>query len=73
MPLRYHLIICVEAQMAVFLKSIVSVIGFAGFALILVGCSPEVGSKEWCEVMKEKPKADWSANEAKDFAKNCVL
>jgi hypothetical protein len=46
-------------------------------ALIAIGglsaCSPEVGSKEWCEDMKEKPKGDWSANEAADFAKHCVL
>lgn len=40
---------------------------------ILSACSPEVGSKEWCEDMKEKPKGDWSANEATDFAKHCVL
>ena len=36
-------------------------------------CSPEVGSEEWCADMKEKPKGDWSANEAADFAKHCVL
>lgn len=39
----------------------------------LTACAPEVGSKEWCEDMKEKPKGDWSANEATDFAKHCVL
>jgi len=39
----------------------------------LAACEPEVGSKEWCQAMKEKPKADWSVNEAADFAKNCVL
>ena len=39
----------------------------------LAACSPEVGSKEWCEDLKEKPKGDWSANEAADFAKHCVL
>jgi len=39
----------------------------------LSACSPEVGSKEWCAKMKEKPKGDWSANEAGDFAKHCVL
>ena len=50
------------------------------FAAILVAslltataCSPEVGSKEWCEAMKEKPKGDWTANEATDFAKHCVF
>ena len=43
------------------------------FVLGLSACDPKVGSKEWCEAMKEKPKGDWSANEAADFAKNCVL
>ena len=46
------------------------VVALAG---VFAACSPEVGSKEWCEDMKEKPKGDWSANEAADFAKNCVL
>ena len=41
--------------------------------LLLAGCSPEIGSKEWCENMKEKPKGDWTANEAKDFAKHCIF
>lgn len=42
-------------------------------SLGLAACSPEVGSKEWCEQMKKKPKGEWSANEARDFAKSCVL
>lgn len=36
-------------------------------------CAPEVGSDAWCADMKEKPKGDWTANEAADFAKHCVL
>ena len=36
-------------------------------------CGPEVGSEAWCKDMKEKPKGDWTANEAADFAKHCVL
>ncbi len=39
----------------------------------LTACSPEVGSEEWCAEMKDKPKGDWTANEAKDFAKHCIL
>lgn len=39
----------------------------------ITACSPEVGSDKWCAQMKEKPKADWSANEAADFAKHCIL
>lgn len=46
----------------------------AGIAVLLLqGCSPEVGSPEWCVDMKEKPKGDWTANEATDYAKNCIL
>ncbi|PKF51230.1 DUF3012 domain-containing protein [Enterovibrio nigricans] len=37
------------------------------------GCSPEVGSKEWCNDLKEKPKGDWTASEAGDFAKHCIF
>ncbi|MEJ2444074.1 MAG: DUF3012 domain-containing protein [Exilibacterium sp.] len=40
---------------------------------VLCGCSPKVGSEAWCEDMKEKPKGDWSTNEATDFAKHCVF
>jgi len=56
------------------LKTFLTVIALAGFVAVpLAACSPEVGSKEWCAKMKEKPKGDWSANEAGDFAKHCVL
>ena len=40
---------------------------------LMVACSPEVGSEAWCEIMKEKPKSGWIANEATDFAKHCLL
>lgn len=39
----------------------------------LAACAPEVGSERWCNNLKEKPKGDWSANEAIDFAKHCIL
>ena len=39
---------------------------------LLAGCAP-VGSARWCANMKAKPKGDWTANEAIDFAKHCVL
>lgn len=46
-------------------------------ALVLVSflsaCSPEVGTKAWCDSMGDKPKGDWTANDASDFAKYCVL
>lgn len=43
------------------------------FGLGVAACSPEVGSPEWCDAMKEKPKGEWSANEATDFAKHCIM
>lgn len=38
-----------------------------------MGCSPQVGSEKWCDKMKQQPKGDWSANDATDFAKHCIL
>ncbi len=52
---------------------IVSLFVAALFLSMVLGCSHEVGSKEWCSDMKEKPKKDWTASEAADYAKNCVF
>ncbi len=52
------------------MKKLLSVI--ACFTLI-TACAPEVGSKDWCEQLKEKPKGDWTANEAKDYTKHCLF
>ncbi|SBS28863.1 DUF3012 domain-containing protein [Vibrio toranzoniae] len=38
----------------------------------IMACT-EVGSEAWCTDMKEKPKGDWTANEAGDFAKYCIF
>lgn len=42
-------------------------------ALHLAGCSAEIGSDAWCADLKEKPKGDWTATEAKDYAKHCLM
>ena len=42
-------------------------------ALLHNGCAPEVGSDAWCEDMADKPKGDWTANEATEFAKSCIF
>lgn len=39
----------------------------------LLACTAEVGSDKWCKNMKQKPKGEWSANEAKDYAKHCLF
>lgn len=41
--------------------------------IVLGGCAPEVGSDAWCEALGEKPKGDWTANEAGDYAKHCIF
>jgi hypothetical protein len=40
---------------------------------VAAACSPSVGSKEWCKDMKQKAKAQWTAQEAADFTKHCIL
>ncbi len=51
------------------IKLMMSVIAIVSIA----ACSPEIGSDVWGEAMVDKPKGDWTANEATDFAKNCVF
>jgi hypothetical protein len=41
--------------------------------LSLAACAPEVGSERWCASMDEKPKGDWTANEAGDYARHCLI
>lgn len=55
------------------MKKKVSSIALPALALVLAACEPEVGSDEWCEDMVEKPKGDWTANEATEFAKSCIF
>ena len=55
--------------MNAFVKSAIT----ASVLFLLAGCAPEVGSDRWCENMADKPKGDWTANEAGDFAKNCIV
>lgn len=50
-----------------------SVISVAVLSLSLMGCSPKVGSEAWCESMKEKPKGDWSTNDASAYAEHCIF
>jgi len=45
----------------------------AAAALLIAACAPEVGTEKWCERMDGKPTGDWTANNARDYAKYCVL
>ena len=55
------------------LGSLPAMLVVAGALVALSGCGPEVGSDGWCSDLKEKPKGDWTASEAADFAKHCVF
>ena len=48
-------------------------LGLMALTIFFSACTPEVGSDEWCVHMKEKPKGDWTANEAGAYAGNCLL
>ncbi len=41
--------------------------------VLLSACAPEIGSEDWCAQLKEKPKGDWTATEAKDYTKHCLF
>ena len=49
------------------------VVMYAALLMLAAACAPEVGSEKWCEMMKQKPKGDWTANEAGNFTKHCLF
>lgn len=58
------------------LATIVKKVGLmclAAASLVLMGCDSQVGSDAWCDDMKEKPKGDWSTNDASAFAEHCIF
>jgi len=55
------------------MKQVFRLVSALLLAGLIAGCAPEVGSDAWCEDMKKKPKGDWTATEAKDFAKHCIF
>ena len=55
------------------MQSIVKAIGIGLLVAWVSACSPEVGSERWCKAMADKPKGDWTANEAAEYAKSCVF
>ena len=55
------------------LKNLLTSAAVFATAILLAGCEPEVGSDRWCEKMADTPKSDWSVNDAKAFAQNCIF
>lgn len=42
-------------------------------AMFLVACAPEVGTEKWCDNMDGTPQGDWSVNDAKAYARHCIM
>lgn len=40
---------------------------------LTTACSPEVGSESWCKALKDKPKKEWTAEEAGNYGKHCLF
>lgn len=41
--------------------------------LFVASCAPEEGSVRWCQVMDERPKAEWSLDDGVTYAKYCLV
>jgi hypothetical protein len=52
------------------MKSSIFIVVTATF--LLAGCD-RVGSEAWCEKQSQKPKNEWTMDEAGDYTKYCVL
>jgi hypothetical protein len=55
------------------MKSIITTCTLLLVALFFTACSPEPGTEAWCNKIKEKPKGDWSANDAGTFTEHCLM
>ena len=55
------------------MKNLFKAVAVLFTAGMISACSPEVGSEAWCEALKEKPKGEWTANEASDYTKHCLF
>lgn len=55
------------------MKKYAAIILMLSVSSMLAACSPEVGTKAWCENMGDKPKGEWTTSEAAQFAKHCVF
>ena len=51
--------------------SLPGILFFVG-SFLLAGCDPEMGSDDWCEVLRDKTKVEWTAEEVKGFTNYCI-
>lgn len=41
--------------------------------MLLVGCADKPGSEGWCQDLKARDKSSWTSDEAKTYARHCLL
>lgn len=55
------------------MKNVLKIFGVFIALSFMAACSPKIGSREWCEEMDEKPKAEWTVNEGRAYGGNCII
>ena len=55
------------------MRTLIQIAALSLLIAFTAGCSAEVGSERWCGKMDKTSKADWTANDAKEYAENCIL
>ena len=55
------------------MKKLVTFLSVAALVAGVSACAPEVGSEKWCAKMKEKEKGEWTQDETREYAKNCLF
>lgn len=53
------------------MKKLIEILPLVLVMAFLSSCA-KVGSEAWCENMKEKPKGEWSIDDATNFTKHCI-
>lgn len=41
--------------------------------LLVAGCADKPGSEGWCSTLSERDKSSWTGEEAKTYARHCIL
>jgi len=55
------------------MKNVLKIFGVFIALSFMAACAAKVGSREWCEEMEKKPKGEWTVNQARTYAGNCIM
>lgn len=54
------------------MKPLMTLACMALAATTLTACSDDVGSPEWCNAQRAKPKTEWTGQNTSDFVQHCI-